>query len=225
MKFRKREDGLKKRGGRAAAFLRSRQFWLKNLAVMAAVAVAAAAALRAHEEMMEERAAQRELSGSVIRFRVLADSDRHADQQLKLSVRDALLKRMSGLLDGAESLEETRRRLEENLEILQTEAEAAVRAAGGSVPVRVEMTRSEFPVRTYGDYRFPAGEYETLQARIGSGEGHNWWCLIFPSLCFRDALHPVLSGQGARKLKYVLSDETYDRILQKDKVSIGFLWF
>ena len=100
-----------------------------------------------------------------------------------------------------------------------------VREAGSSVPVNVELTREDFPVRTYSRYRFPAGEYETLQVTLGSGEGHNWWCLIFPSLCFQDSLHPVLSEDGERKLKYVLSDETYDRILQKEKVSIGFLWF
>ena len=68
-----------------------------------------------------------------------------------------------------------------------------VREAGSSVPVNVELTREDFPVRTYGGYRFPAGEYETLQVTLGSGEGHNWWCLIFPSLCFQDSLHPVLS--------------------------------
>ena len=210
---------------KTAALLKSRRFWIRNLAAMAAFTALTAAALRAHMEMTEERAAQAELAASVIRFRVLADSDRQKDQEVKLAVRDALLERMGDLLQGAETAEDTRRLLEENLDTLRQEAEMAVRREGSGVPVSLELTRDEFPLRVYGDLRFPAGEYETLRVTLGSGSGRNWWCLLFPSLCFQDALRPVLSGEGERKLKYVLSDETYDRILQKEKVSIGFLWF
>ena len=225
MLWKKRKKRTGEAARRAAAVLGKGQFRLKNMAVMAAVTVCGAAALRAHRSWMEEKAAQQELAASVIRFHVLADSDRQRDQQVKLEVRDALLERMEKLLEGAESLETARKRLGDNLESLREEAETVVREAGSSVPVNVELTREDFPVRTYSRYRFPAGEYETLQITLGSGEGHNWWCLIFPSLCFQDSLHPVLSEDGERKLKYVLSDETYDRILQKEKVSIGFLWF
>ncbi len=205
--------------------LGSRQFWIRNLAAMAAFTVLTALALRIHMDQMEERAAQEELSGSVIRFHVLADSDREKDQELKLAVRDALLACMEVLLEGAGSLEEARQCLAGNLDVLKQEAEQTVQEAGSGERVSLALTREEFPVRVYGDYRFPAGEYETLQVKLGSGKGRNWWCLLFPSLCFRDSLHPVLAGKEERKLKYILSDETYDRILQKDKVSIGFLWF
>ena len=220
---------IKKKIGRWAGKLwkscRSRQFWLRNLAVFSAAAAILAGAFRAREALAEERKIQEEVASQVIRFHVLADSDRHRDQQIKLAVRDRLLEKMASLLEGKETLEETRSCLKAHLGILQTEAEQVLRQAGSSQEVKVRMTKENFPVRVYGDYRFPAGEYETLQVTIGSGRGHNWWCLIFPSLCFQNSLHPVISGDGRRKLKYVLSDEAYDSILQKDRVSIGFLWF
>ena len=97
----------------------------------------------------------------MIRFHVLAESDRHPDQQIKLQVRDRLLEKMSVWLEETETLEETRECLNSHLEELTREAEAAVREAGGTAGVTVEMTRENFPVRVYGQYRFPAGEYET----------------------------------------------------------------
>lgn len=203
----------------------SRKFWIRNLAAVSAAAAVLAGALWARNAMAEQRQIQEEVASQVIRFHVLAESDRHNDQQIKLAVRDHLLETMGSLLEGKETLEETRECLNENLDLLSQEAESVVRKAGSSAAVTVQLTRADFPVKTYGAYRFPAGEYETLQVKIGEGRGHNWWCLIFPSLCFQNSLKPVISEDGERKLKYVLSDEAYDSILQKDRVSIGFLWF
>ncbi len=200
-------------------------FRLRNLAALLAAAAVFCGALWAGTALDRERSIQEEVASQVIRFHVLAESDRHPDQQIKLQVRDRLLEKMSVWLEETETLEETRECLNSHLEELTREAEAAVREAGGTAGVTVEMTRENFPVRVYGQYRFPAGEYETLRVKIGSGGGHNWWCLIFPSLCFQNSLRPVISRDGERKLKYVLSDEAYDSILQKEKVSIGFLWF
>lgn len=204
---------------------KSGKFWVRNLAAVSAAAALLAGAFWARNALDREREIQEEVASQVIRFHVLAESDRHEDQQIKLAVRDRLLEKMRGLLNDKDSLEETRKCLTEHLDLLAREAQAAADEAGGSAPVTVRMTREDFPVRVYGEYRFPAGEYETLQVKIGSGRGHNWWCLIFPSLCFQNSLRPVISGDGERKLKYVLSDEAYDSILEKDRVSIGFLWF
>lgn len=202
-----------------------KKFWKRNLALLAALAVGAAAGAHIWQAAEQERQIQQEIAGQVIRFHVLANSDRRSDQAVKLQVRDRLLNSMGELLADADGLDETRECLTANLERLRSEAEEAVRAAGSEDAVTVKLTEAGFPVRTYGDYTFPAGTYETLQVVIGNGKGHNWWCLIYPSLCLADALHPVMTEKGGKKLKYVLSDEAYDSILQKDEISIGFLWF
>ena len=104
-----------------------------------------------------------------IRFHVLANSDRTADQEIKLQVKDRLLDEMGVLLEGADTLDETRECLQENLPLLQEKAEETVRLAGSSQAVTVRLTTADFPVKTYGDYTFPAGRYET--------------CLLYTSRC------------------------------------------
>lgn len=201
------------------------RFWKRNLALLAALVMGLAGAAWAWRVTEQERQVQREIAGQVIRFHVLANSDRRADQEIKNQVKERLLYSMEELLAYADDLEETRACLTSALPQLQEEAQETVREAGSGDIVTVELTTAEFPVKTYGDYTFPAGTYETLQVEIGNGLGHNWWCLIYPSLCFEDALHPVMTEKGGKKLKNVLSDEAYDSILQKGDISIGFLWF
>ena len=200
-------------------------FIRRNLAVLMAVLVGSIGVLWIgyHREQLLE--IQQEIACQVIRFHVLANSDRIEDQEIKMQVKDRLLEEMGSLLENADTLEETRECLRESLPLLQETAEEVVRRAGSSQAVSVSLTTADFPVKTYGDYTFPAGQYETLQVELGNAKGHNWWCMIYPSLCFEDALHPVMTETGSKKLKRVLSDEAYDSILQKADISIGFLWF
>lgn len=201
------------------------KFCKRNLAVIMAVIIGSAGALWTGITWDHVQETQMEIAKQVIRFHVLANSDRTADQEIKLQVKDRLLKEMGVLLEGADTLDETRKSLQENLPLLQEKAEETVRLAGSRQAVTVRLTTADFPVKTYGDYTFPAGRYETLQVELGNAKGHNWWCMIYPSLCFEDALHPAMTEKGGKKLKGVLSDEAYDSILQKGELSIGFLWF
>lgn len=123
-------------------------------------------------------------SDQVIRLHVVANSDDAADQALKYRVRDEIVAALGPLLapagDCGESRELVRQRLPEVVRL----AEETVRREGFDYPVQAELGRFAFPPRLYGELYFPAGEYEALRVVIGKGEGANWWCVLFPPLCF-----------------------------------------
>lgn len=121
------------------------------------------------------------LRGSVLRLHILADSDSERDQTLKLRVRDALLE--SGVLDGAGSLAEAEAAAAEKLPEIERIAETVLRANGCDLPVEAELADTDFDTRTYGDITMPAGNYRALRVKIGSAQGHNWWCVMYPALC------------------------------------------
>lgn len=169
-------------------------------------------------------AVQQEIASQVVRFHVLANSDRVEDQEVKMQVKEQLLDRVGDLLVSADSLKDTKEILKRNTEYLRQEAENCLREAGSDDEVSVSYETDYFPVKNYGDYTFPAGDYEALRVKIGKAQGHNWWCMLYPSLCFKDALNPVLEEED-EKLGKVLSDEAYDVILKKEDVQFTFRWF
>ena len=120
------------------------------------------------------------ISADLVRLHVLAVSDDAYEQALKLRVRDAVLEKTQALLDGAEAPRET---LEANLDEIAQTAEDCLRSLGAETPVTVRLGKELFPTRTYETFALPAGVYESLRVRIGAGEGHNWWCVVFPSIC------------------------------------------
>ncbi len=122
-----------------------------------------------------------ELRGSVLRLHILANSDSEQDQQLKLMVRDKLLE--SGLFESAESLSQAEAIAEEKLDKITDIAERVLRENGCNHKVTAELADVDFGDRTYGDITMPAGRYRALRIKIGSAEGHNWWCVMYPPLC------------------------------------------
>lgn len=167
---------------------------------------------------------QEEVAGQVIRFHILANSDSCQDQRVKLTVRQAMIPVIEKLTGTAKTREETRKILKENLASLEEQAKAEVLAAGSTDQVHIQYDTAYFPVKTYGSYTFPEGNYEALQIKIGAARGHNWWCMLYPSLCFSDALHPTLK-KGQEVLHRVLSDEAYLSLLEKGEVHLTFRWF
>ena len=123
------------------------------------------------------------LAQRLVRLHVVANSDSDADQALKLRVRDAVLDRAQTLLQGAESTGEALEILSANLEPLARAGQQVVTAQGYSYPVTASLEQTEFPTKYYDGFALPAGEYQALRVVIGSGEGQNWWCVVFPSLC------------------------------------------
>ena len=119
----------------------------------------------------------------VLRFHVIAESDTEEAQSLKLMVRDAALEYISERMTDCTTVSEACERVEENLDGIENTAEECARKNGYAGKVKAYLTKEEYPRRVYGDAVMPAGEYTSLRIVIGEGEGHNWWCVLFPTLC------------------------------------------
>lgn len=141
--------------------------WLLFVCAMAAALSATAAVLQRE---------QQDLSQKLIRLHVVANSDSEEDQTVKLEVRDAVL-------EVTENLDETS--LYQALPEIRLAAEQRLRELGRRDPVSVSLAEEQFPTRFYENFALPAGVYTALRITIGSGEGQNWWCVAFPSICFR----------------------------------------
>ena len=126
---------------------------------------------------------QQQLSDKVLRLHVLANSDSEADQALKLKVRDSVLETASAILADCPDRETAEQRLSAALSEIEDAARARIAAEGGKQTVTAELRPTVFPTREYEDFTLPAGEYLALRVVLGEGEGHNWWCVVFPPLC------------------------------------------
>lgn len=126
---------------------------------------------------------QDQLAEKVVRLHILANSDSEEDQALKLQVRDVVLDRATEILEQSADRQEAEARLRGQLLELERLAAEEIRAEGYDYPVTVELTDTSFPTREYDGFTLPAGEYLALRVVIGAGEGHNWWCVVFPPLC------------------------------------------
>jgi len=126
------------------------------------------------------------MTDQLIRFHVLANSDSEQDQELKRAVRDAILKEVSPQLAVSQSLEESRQILKQVRPDMESIGRSVVKMWGKDYSVRTEYGHFSFPTKSYGSLVLPAGDYEALRVVIGEGEGSNWWCVLFPPLCFVD---------------------------------------
>ena len=141
-------------------------------------------------------AAQTQLADHVIRLHVLANSDTQDDQDLKLQVRDAVLARTDAILADQDSADQAAALLQAHLDDLAQTAEAEIQAQGYDYPVEVRLEETWFPTRTYENVSLPAGNYLALRVLIGQAEGHNWWCVVFPSLCLTAVTETSLQAAG-----------------------------
>ncbi|USK59680.1 stage II sporulation protein R [Peribacillus asahii] len=121
-----------------------------------------------------------------IRLRILANSDREADQAVKRLIRDEVNKDITEWVAELTSLEEARKVITSHLDDIQATAERVVAEEGLDQSVQVDFGQAEFPTKLYGQYLYPAGDYEAVIITLGEGDGANWWCVLFPPLCFLD---------------------------------------
>ena len=135
---------------------------------------------------MDEAAASG-LPDKLLRLRVIAESDESADQADKLLVRDAVLAALEHRIADCASLEEARAAALEALPQLAEAAGKALEEAGRPRPLTLRLGAEDCPLRAYETFTLPAGNYETLTVTLGAGEGHNWWCVVFPPLCLAAA--------------------------------------
>ena len=168
---------------------------------------------------------QGELAEQVFRFHVLANSDSEEDQALKMKVKEAIIAYMKQELPQSDSVETTKKWARENFVQIEQVAAEIIAEEGYEYSVKAEVTTCDFPDKTYGDITFPAGEYEALRIEIGQGKGQNWWCVLYPNLCFIDAVHAVVPEKGKNELKEVLEEDTYEMVTTTTRFKIGWFFF
>lgn len=148
----------------------------------------------------------KKVRNNVVRLHILADSDCDADQNVKLLVRDALLESGAEIFSGTVDVDDASDALEREKEELIRVAENVLRKNGFDYGVRINLEREYYTTRTYENYTLPAGEYLSLKVILGKGEGHNWWCVMFPPLCLPAAspsadIDAILGADGAKLIK------------------------
>ena len=183
--------------------------------------IACIAGLR-YEQRLEM---QKGIAEKIIRFHVIANSDTKADQNLKLAVRDAVGIKMSGLLKDAADRSRSEAVIRKNMEDMKQTAEKVIAERGYVYFVYICLTDTDFPVKTYGAYTFPAGNYEALEIVIGAGKGHNWWCVMYPNMCFSDTMYEVIDEDARSSLKRVLSEDEYQQVLASGDYQVKFKSF
>ena len=167
-------------------------------------------------------AVSEDIANSVFRLHVIANSDSKEDQELKLKVRDALLSYMNTLAKDCSSKEEVVALAKEHQEEFKKIAEQVINDNGFSYPVTIQIGDSDFPTKTYGDISLPAGTYDALRVQIGDAKGQNWWCVMFPPLCFVDVSTGVVPDESKKEMQENLNDEEYDLISKTDNNEIHF---
>lgn len=185
------------------------------LAVMIVVAVTG-------YQRYQQREMAEEIAGKIIRFHILANSDSEEDQQLKLKVRDAIGSFMQPKLVEVTEIEESRQIVRENLSAIEEQAEKVISEEGYTYTVSARLANTDFPEKTYGPYTFQAGNYEALEVTIGNGEGHNWWCVMYPNLCFFNSTYEVVDEEAEKSLERVLTPEEYKSLMEDKNYQVKF---
>lgn len=157
-----------------------------------------------------------DISNSVFRLHVIANSDSCEDQNLKYLVRDNILSYMNEICKDATSKEEAIKIANDNLDIFKEIAKQTVIDNGYNYDVNVEIGNFSFPTKTYGDISLPSGFYDALRIKIGEANGQNWWCVMFPPLCFVDVSSGIVPEDSKETMKSELSDEEFSLISSND---------
>lgn len=161
----------------------------------------------------------------IMRFHVRANSDTKADQELKMAVKEDVVTFLKPLLEDCTSVAESKNIIVSNLQNIYTISVNTIVEQGYDYPVEVYVTEEEFPAKAYGDLTFPAGNYQALRIDIGEAKGQNWWCVMYPPLCFIDESTTVVSEEGKEVLQENLTPQEYADLFQQSEVKMeSRLW-
>lgn len=167
-------------------------------------------------------ASSEELSEKLLRFHVIANSDADEDQAVKLKVKENVLALLSPSLSYAKDREEAKQIISAQMDDILAIAEDTLEENGFSYSVQASIASCEFPVKTYGDLTFPAGTYEALRIVLGEGQGKNWWCVMYPPLCFVDASFGTVPEDSKDQLSALLTEDTYDSLQAAEEKKVPF---
>ncbi|SHF13619.1 stage II sporulation protein R [Caldanaerobius fijiensis DSM 17918] len=163
-----------------------------------------------------------DISNRLIRLHVIANSDSAVDQAVKLKVRDAIIKAMDSRFEGKYDIDKARKLISDNLSNIQAIAEKVLKESGMNYGAKVQFGRFNFPIKRYGSIVLPPGNYEALKVVLGDGQGKNWWCVMFPPLCFADITHGLTTVQTEDNLSQVLSADQLNMIDENKNHEVVF---
>lgn len=163
-----------------------------------------------------------DISNSVFRLHVIANSDSKEDQELKYKVRDALLEFMNKISVNCSSKEEVIALANSHKDDFYKIAKQTIKKNGYDYSIKINIGNFEFPTKTYGDISLPAGYYDALKVEIGNAAGQNWWCVMFPPLCFVDVSSGIVPDESKQLMQENLSDEEYKLISDNNSSDIKF---
>lgn len=163
-----------------------------------------------------------DIANCVFRLHVIANSDSEEDQNLKYIVRDHLLEYMNSICKDCKSKEEAISIVKEHKDIFEQIATNTILEQGYSYSVKINIGNFEFPTKNYGDISLPAGYYDALRVEIGEAKGQNWWCVMFPPLCFVDISSGVVPNESKELMEDNLSEEEFALINDKSNQEIQF---
>jgi stage II sporulation protein R len=155
------------------------------------------------------------LSNKILRFHVIANSDSEEDQNRKLQLKSYLVETLRPYMQDFKDSKTASTWIRKHLSFIQSLSENYLNES-----VEVTYGTCKFPIKTYGNYTFPAGTYQALEVRIGKASGKNWWCVLYPSLCFTDETSATFPETSSKKLKDSLSPKEYQEISEP----IQFRW-
>jgi stage II sporulation protein R len=156
------------------------------------------------------------LGEKLIRFHVIANSNSLQDQLVKNQVRDTLVEYLKLELNNLTNTKEAYEDIEDKLPLIKDITEYNLKEMGIYQEVNVTLGKTVFPTRRYGNITFPAGEYQSLRVVLGEGQGKNWWCILFPPLCFVDISHGIATNELEERLTEVIGKEEVQKLTSRN---------
>ncbi len=182
------------------------------ICLFSVLAVSAIVVMSSIKINIDECLVQAGIASNIIRFHVRANSDTDTDQQLKIKVKNEVVSYIKPFLENSPSIDASREILSQHIEDIKDTALDTIHKEGFNYNVNVYFEQSYFPMKTYADVTFPPGEYEAFRIDIGEANGKNWWCVLYPPLCFVDSVYGELPESSKEELKNVLTDDEYNAI-------------
>lgn len=165
---------------------------------------------------------QKDIAEKILRFHVIANSNLDEDQALKLKVKDAVVDYIAPYLTETMSLDETKSVINSHKDNILAVANNVVRENGYDYNVTVSITTCYFPIKSYGDITLPAGDYEAFRIEIGEASGKNWWCILYPPLCFVDVSYGIVPDSSKLLLQNILDEQEYNAITEASDTEYSF---
>ena len=198
-----------------------------SILILSLISVISMMTISISGEVKKISTASEDYKNKLIRFHVIANSDSEEDQNLKLKVRDGIIDYLQPKLLESNSIQESELIIKREYDEIEKISKNIIMENGYNYDIKVGIDYSQFPTKQYSNVVLPAGEYKALRVIIGDGNGKNWWCVMFPPLCFVDEEKAIIDKDTDNKLREVLTEEEYELISQKtrkqvDRVQVKF---